>query len=114
MSDSIPDKNVRFTMDSIDAASYIYEDCKTRGQSQLQAMKRSVGRLVEAAPSAIAPSRHVRDLLESSKAWLEIAVESGISNRDEMNLPTPNADACARLVVMIEDYLRRSDGGSAT
>lgn len=42
----------RFTVDSIDAAGYIYEDCKARGRSQLQSMTKAVGRLIERTRSA--------------------------------------------------------------
>ena len=38
--------NDRFTIDSIEAASYIYEDCRARGQSSLVAMRKAVGRLI--------------------------------------------------------------------
>jgi hypothetical protein len=36
-----------FTVDSVRAASYIYEDCRARGQSAEEAMRRSAGRLVQ-------------------------------------------------------------------
>lgn len=36
-----------FTHDSITAASYIYEDCRARGQSASEAMRKATGRLVE-------------------------------------------------------------------
>lgn len=41
------DKSGRFTLDSIEAASCIYEDCRARGQSAEEAMRKAVGRLIQ-------------------------------------------------------------------
>lgn len=38
------------------------------------------------------PDKSHRQLLEEAKVWLDVAWGSGISARDDMNLPTPNAD----------------------
>ena len=42
-----PESRSRYTEDSIAAASYIYEDCRARGQSAEEAFRRASGRLVE-------------------------------------------------------------------
>jgi hypothetical protein len=45
-----------FTLSSIEAASCIYEDCRARGQSAEDAMRKSVGRLIPSSASSETPA----------------------------------------------------------
>ena len=70
----------------------------------------------EAAVSAtLAPD--IRELLIEARAWLDVAADSGIDSRDEMGLPTPNADRCHSLSTRIYNALMgiaSSDSTAAT
>lgn len=58
-----------------------------------------------ATPVAYAWIDDASDRMRRAKAWLDVAADSGIDAKDEMGLPTPNAEGCALLAAEIDSLL---------
>jgi hypothetical protein len=80
-------------------------------ETLIPAIGETLRRLVAHA-SATLP-QNAREILIEARAWLDVAASSGIQSRDDMNLPTPNAEHCHALSGRIYNLLMGIAEGAA-
>jgi hypothetical protein len=66
-----------FTLSSIEAASCIYEDCRARGQSAEDAMRKSVGRLIPSSATSETEATILPGPHEPMAQWVKEELKDG-------------------------------------